>query len=74
MFNESNKVSQRLIPLADWGKFHSWPPLGGLRYLVFHENKNGFSNVIRRVGKRVLISEPDFFAWVEKQNKSKESA
>lgn len=61
---------KRLIPLADWSKFHNWPPTGGLRYLVFNEKTNGFSSVIRRVGKRVLISESDFFEWVENQNKN----
>jgi len=66
--------SARLIPITEWNKHHFWPPLGGLRYLVFHENTNGFSSVIRRVGKRVLISEPAFFEWVEKQNKVKEGA
>ena len=70
--DSDNKISKKLIPLTDWNKYHGWPPLGGLRHLVFHEHKNGFSSVIRRVGRRVLISEPDFFDWVEKQNRSKE--
>lgn len=57
-----------LIPLTQWPKRHPWPPLGGLRHLVFHEKTNGFDKVIRRVGKRILISEAAFRAWVEKQN------
>lgn len=32
----------RLIPLTEWNKHHPWPPQGGLRHLVFHENTNGF--------------------------------
>ena len=52
---KENQSTPHFIPLTEWNKFHSWPPLGGLRYLVFHANKNGFSSVIRRVGKRVLI-------------------
>ncbi len=69
---QENEISKKIIPLTEWNKYHSWPPIGGLRYLVFHASRNGFLNVIRRVGKRVLISEPAFFEWVEKQNKVKE--
>ena len=53
----------RLIPVTEWGKFHSWPPLGGLRHLVFNAKENGFDAVIHRVGRRVLIDEAAFFAW-----------
>lgn len=60
--------AQRLIPLTEWNKYHSWPPIGGLRHLVFHEKTNGFAKVTRRIGQRVLLSEPDFFKWVEEKN------
>lgn len=66
-------IEQKLIPLTQWSKYHSWPPLGGLRHLVFHEKFNGFSKVIRRCGRRILISEPDFFQWVEEQNEREAS-
>ena len=56
---------RRLIPLTDWPKFHSYPPLGGLRHLVFHSKSNGFDAVIRRIGRRILIDEESFFAWVD---------
>lgn len=68
---KEDSTSKNFIPLTEWSKYHSWPPIGGLRHLVFHADKNGFSSVIRRVGRRVLISEPAFFDWVEKQNNSK---
>lgn len=55
----------RLIPLTDWNQYHAWPPIGGLRHLVFFEKTNGFNKVIRRVGRRVLIDEAAFFAWVD---------
>lgn len=60
--------STRLIPLTEWPEHHEWPPMGGLRHLVFHAKRNGFNTVIRRVGRRILIDEAAFFAWVEKQN------
>ena len=56
-----------LIPVTDWGKHHAWPPLGGLRHLVFNEKQNGFEQCVRRCGRRVLIDECAFFEWVEKQ-------
>ena len=68
MSTENTPATPRLIPLSKWPEHHAWPPLGGLRHLVFHEHTNGFHKVIRRVGKRILIDESAFFAWVEKQN------
>lgn len=59
----------RLIPVKDWGKHHAWPPIGGLRHLIFNEHRNGFDRVVRRCGRCVLIDEAAFFEWVESQNK-----
>ena len=58
----------RLIPVTDWNKFHNWPPVGGLRHLIFNAESNGFSPAIKRVGRRVLIDEARFFEIVEIQN------
>ncbi len=60
-----NAAPTRLIPLTNWNQHHAWPPIGGLRHLVFFENTNGFHKVVRRVGRRVLIDEAAFFAWVD---------
>ena len=64
-----NQIS-RLIPSADWPKYHPWPPIGGLRHLIFHAKTNGFDKVIKRVGRRVLIDEKKFFEFVETKSKS----
>lgn len=56
----------RLIPVTDWNKYHQWPPLGGLRWLIFNEKSNSFDKVVRRVGRRVLIDEAAFFEWVNR--------
>jgi hypothetical protein len=58
------ETSNRLIPAKKWNDFHPWPPLGGLRHLIFNEKTNGFDKVVRRVGRRVLIDEAAFFEWV----------
>jgi hypothetical protein len=43
---------------------------GGLRALIFNENQNGLaeSGSIVRIGRKVLIDESKFFAWIEAQN------
>lgn len=61
----------RLIPVKEWPKHHPWPPIGGLRHLIFHAKSNGFDRVVRRVGRRVLIDEQAFFSWVEAQSSKK---
>jgi len=57
----------RFIPVTDWNEHHAWPPVGGLRHLIFFAKQNGFEQVIRRVGRRVLIDENAFFEWMEAQ-------
>ena len=59
----------RLIPVSDWENYHAWPPIGGLRYLIFNSKSNGINKAIRRVGRRVLIDETAFFQWVEESNR-----
>ncbi len=56
----------QLIPANEWPKHHAWPPIGGLRHLIFNAKTNGFDSVVRRVGRRVLIDQQAFFAWVAK--------
>jgi hypothetical protein len=58
----------RLIPVPNWNDHHEWPPQGGLRHLIFNANSNGFATAFKRVGRRVLIDEAEFFACVDRQN------
>lgn len=53
----------RLIPVTRWSEFHPWPPIGGLRHLIFHAKTNGFDKVVRRVGRTVLLDEDAFFDY-----------
>lgn len=62
---------KKLIPASEWPKHHAWPPIGGLRYLIFNAKHNGINKAIRRVGRRVLIDEAAFFQWVDEQGASK---
>jgi hypothetical protein len=46
--------------------------LGGMRAQIFNEDKNGLreAGAILRSGRKVLIKESAYFAWLENQNKA----
>ena len=60
-------MTTKLIPLTQWPEHHTYPNIAGLRYLVFNANSNGFASCIKRIGKRILIDEAAYFAWVDSQ-------
>jgi hypothetical protein len=45
---------------------------GGLRFQIFNANQNGLveSGAILRLGRRVLIDEEKYFAWIESQQQA----
>ena len=61
-------ASPNLLTVRQWATEYKWPSEAALRNYVFHAKQNGFDAVVRRVGRRVLIDETAFFAWVEAQN------
>ncbi|MBL1265727.1 hypothetical protein [Candidatus Methylomicrobium oryzae] len=65
---KTTQPATRLIPVPDWKNHHSWPPEGGLRHLIFNKDSNGFSTAFKKVGRRVLIDEAEFFACIERKN------
>lgn len=65
---QQKQLSNRLIPVPDWNKFHAWPPQGGLRHLIFNAKSNGFATAFKKVGRRVLVDETAFFECVNRQN------
>lgn len=42
-----------------------------IRWLIFNEKINGFSQCIRRIGRKVLIDLDEFEAWIAKQGGAK---
>ena len=42
---------------------------GSLRWLLFNSRENKLDAAVVRVGRRVLIDEDRFFAWVEEQQR-----
>ena len=61
-------ASTRLIPVTKWPEHHPWPTIPALRWMIFNAHRIGFSTVVKRVGRRVLIDEAAFFRWVEGQS------
>lgn len=65
---QQTQPSTRLIPVPKWNEYHVWPPIGGLRHLIFNQKTNGFDKAFKRVGRNVLVDETVFFECVEFQN------
>lgn len=63
MEKTQNETKTRLIPVTKWNDYHIYPPIGGLRHLIFYEKTNGFDHCIVRIGRRVLIDEDKYFEW-----------
>jgi hypothetical protein len=59
----------RFIPLVKWPEFHAYPSLGGLRWLAFTNRDRFRDECVRQVGRRVLIDEAAFFAWIARQGR-----
>lgn len=67
----NDTVKKRIIPVPNWNDYHPWPPQGGLRHLIFNKDTNGFATAFKKVGRRVLIDETEFFECVERNNAGK---
>ena len=67
----SQLTNQELIPLTKWNDYFDYPTIGTLRQLVYFEDTNGFSKVIRRIGCRIYIKVSAFFDWVEETNRAR---
>jgi hypothetical protein len=62
--NGSDITLDQLIPATMWEDHKKWPPIGGLRHLLFNRAANGFDYCVVKVGGRILIHEGRFDEWV----------
>ncbi len=70
--NDDVRTRQEIPPflrVTSWPKYFDWPSVGGLRWLIFNAERNGFDRVIKRCGRRVLVSTERFAEWVEAQGR-----
>jgi hypothetical protein len=61
---------RNIIPVTKWNEHYDWPPLGGMRHLIFHAETNGFAPAFLRAGRRVLVDADRFWLIVEEQGRS----
>jgi hypothetical protein len=66
MTNQTNQPITKLLTISQFCEEHKFASQGGLRHLVFNASNNGMrkANVIKKLGRRVLIDENAFFSWV----------
>ena len=62
------KGVRRLIPVAKFNDYHPDPTPAAIRWMIFMD-KDGFCRCVVRRGRRVLIDEQEYFAWLDEQNK-----
>ena len=60
--------ARALYTIKQIAQRHAWATEPALRSLIFRADENGLSRAIRRVGRRVLLDEDEFLAWIEGQN------
>jgi hypothetical protein len=68
--NESLQPAWIFSTVQQFAKRHPAFTVGGLRYQIFNAESNGLkqAGAIIRVGRKVLIHEHNYFAWVQAQN------
>jgi hypothetical protein len=63
---ENNHLTTRLLTVAQFVEEHKFATHGGIRHVLFNASTNGLakSKAIKRLGKRILIDELAFLAWI----------
>jgi hypothetical protein len=62
-------IHPKLLTVADFAReCGGWPDESALRWLLFNRQTNGFDKVVRRVGRRILISVEAYYEWIEERN------
>jgi Flp pilus assembly protein TadB len=64
------QIAYALLTVRQFCAKHTAFPVQGIYTLIFNETKNGLkeSGAILRIGRKVLVDESRFFAWVRKIN------
>ena len=64
-------TERTLLTVRQLAVKHPALPEGGTRWQIFNEETNGLaeSGAIIRCGRKVLIDEDRYFAWLDRQNR-----
>ena len=65
---EQQASGRRLHTVQQFCQAHPAFTPGGLRWLLFNRDINGLERAVVKVGRRVLIDEDKFFAWLDEKN------
>lgn len=68
MIDERMKL---LFTVSQFVERHSFVSNGGLRFQIFNARQNGLeeAGAILRMGRRILIDEKKYFAWIDSLQK-----
>ena len=59
-----NPEPQKYFTVRQFSERHSIS-IGSLRSMIFFSKQTGFDKCLRRLGKKIFISEPDYFQYME---------
>lgn len=65
------QTQTQFLTVTDAAKKHPAFTEGGLRWLLFNRENNGFNRCVCRIGRRVLIDESELVAWLRDQREAK---
>ena len=68
MSSKKNEVVRKYYTVKQFVEYHPGLTRGSLTKLIFHADKNGFNEVIRREGRKVLIDSVAYDTWLKNKN------
>lgn len=61
-------LPKRLFTVRQFCDRNAWATEGGIRHLIFHRDKNGFSPCVKRIGRRILLDEEAVETFIQRQS------
>lgn len=63
-----NNTLENLYTVKQFSEKFKFVSQASLRYLIFNADTNGFSKVIQRIGKKILLDSEVFGSWLKETN------
>lgn len=63
-----NPLKGKFIPEVKWNNYYDYPSLPDIHHLIFNNTRGFKDKVVRYLGRRVLLCENSFHAWIAEQN------
>lgn len=65
------KDGKRFLTVKQFTSEHPWPNEGGMRHIIFNQKPFKAQSCFKKVGRRVLVDEEEFFKWLQSYPKFK---